>query len=171
MLEALLISCALILMQWWSTPLSYAGILVMRGAAPFVGTPRRTIVAMLLLARIQPGESVTDLGCGDGRLVFAAAKQGANATGYELSVPAYGIAKLRSLFHPRCSIRFGNLWHQDYRNADVLFCYFLKDTMHDFETRIWPTLKPGCRVVSHSFTMQDVQATGSQGDAVMYVKR
>lgn len=181
MLEALLIICAFLIVQWQPSLWSYGiagmllllclpGILVMRGAAPFVTTPKKTMDAMLRLACIRPGDRVVDLGCGDGRLVFAAAKEGAMATGYELSVPAYLIAKLRSFFHRGTQIHFGNLWHQDYRDADVLFCYFLRDTMQDFEARIWPTLKPGCRVVSHTFAMKHVREDGRDGDAVVYVK-
>lgn len=181
MLEAVLIAIAFSLLQWWHSPWSYAlagvllllclpGVLTMRGAAPYVTTSRRTMHAMLGLAEIKACETVYDLGCGDGRLVFAAAKQGAIATGYEMSVPAYLFAKIRSFIHPHSSIRYGNLWKQDYRDADVIFCYFLKDTMQDFEARIWPTLKPGCRVVSHAFSMKGVVETGRDGDAVMYVK-
>lgn len=181
MLEALLITSAIAALQWWHSPWSYLfagmlllmslpGILVMRGAAPFVTTPKKTMRAMLALATIQPGEIIFDLGCGDGRLVFAAAVQGAVTTGYEMSVPAFLIAKLRSVFHPGSRIVFGNFWRQRFGNADVIFCYFLKDTMHDFERRIWPTLKPGCRVVSHAFTMEHVRTSDRVGDAILYVK-
>ncbi|TSC57864.1 MAG: hypothetical protein Greene041662_871 [Candidatus Peregrinibacteria bacterium Greene0416_62] len=54
----------------------------------------------------------------------------------------------------------------------MLMCssVFLRDTMHDFERKIWPTLKPGCRVVSHAFTMKDIPAERKEGDAVLYVK-
>jgi cyclopropane fatty-acyl-phospholipid synthase-like methyltransferase len=142
----------------------------MRGAAPFVTTSWQTVDAMLALAKIKTGDRVYDLGCGDGRLVFAAAQEGAHAIGYEMSVPAYLLAKSSSLFHPRSLIHYGNLWKQDYRRADVIFCYFLKDTMQDFEAKIWPTLKKGCRVVSHAFTMKDVKESGREGDAVVYVK-
>jgi len=182
MLEALLIATAFALLQWWSSPWSYLvagillliclpGILVMRGAAPFVTTSGQTMRSMLKLAAIRPGDRVFDLGCGDGRLVFAAAKAGAVAVGYEMSVPTYLIAKLRSTFHPRSHIHFGNLWHQRYDDADVLFCYFLKDTMQDFKLRIWPTLKPGCRVVSHAFLMEGIAAERREGDAVFYEKK
>lgn len=181
MLEALLIICAFVLLQWqpfagssiiagilvW---LCLPGILVMRGAAPFVTTPAATVRSMLRLAALRPGETAIDLGCGDGRIVIAAAEAGALATGYELSVPGYLLAKARSLFHARCTVRYGNLWRQDYRDADVLFCYFLQGTMLQFERSIWPTLKPGCRVVSHAFLMGSVPVSGRDGDAVLYVK-
>jgi cyclopropane fatty-acyl-phospholipid synthase-like methyltransferase len=180
-LEAALITLSLALLQWWHSPwslpvagtlvaLSLPGIFFMRSAAPFVTTSKRTMHAMLALANIKTGETVYDLGCGDGRLVFAAAAQGAKAIGYEMSVPAYLLAKSSSLFCKQSSIRYGNLWKQDYRDADVIFCYFLKDTMQDFERKIWPTLKKGCRVVSHAFRMKGVPESARDGDAVVYVK-
>ena len=180
MLEALLIVAILVLLQW-SSPWSYVvagllmiiclpGVLVMRGAAPFVTTPKKIVRSMLALADIQKGDRAYDLGCGDGRLVFGAAACGAHATGYELSLPAYMIAKTRSFSHQRATIRYGNLWCQSYSDADVVFCYFLTDTMQDFERKIWPTLKPGCRVVSHAFAMKHVPEVKRDGGAVMYVK-
>lgn len=182
MLEALLVAAAFALLQWWNSPWAYPaagallliclpGILVMRGAAPFVTTSRKTMLAMLALANIKAGDHVYDLGCGDGRLVFASAKKDTVAIGYEMSVPAYLLAKSSSLFHRNSSIRFGDLWKQNYRDADVIFCYFLKDTMQDFEKKIWPTLKKGCRVVSHAFAMNNVKMEKREGDAVLYMKR
>ena len=141
----------------------------MRGA-PFVPTTRLILQAMMRLADVQQGEKVYDLGCGDGRLVFAAARAGAHAVGYELSVPVFVWAKLRSLLHPKSRIAFKNFWKQDYRDADVVFCFLLVSTMQTFHEIVWPQLKPGCRVVSHAFAMKDVQIVRQEGNALLYVK-
>jgi SAM-dependent methyltransferase len=181
MFEAVLIAIAFTAIQWMYPPwsliiacslllLCLPGVLTMRGAAPYVTTSKKTMEAMLRLANIQHGDHIYDLGCGDGRIVFAAAAHGALAVGYEVSIPTYLLAKIRSLWHPRSNIRYGNLWKQNYGDADVIFCYFLKDTMQDFALRIWPTLKPGCRVVSHAFTIDGMEAAARDGDAVLYVK-
>lgn len=138
--------------------------------APFVPTPRRLVRRMLALANIKPGETVYDLGCGDGRLVFAAAKLGANAIGYEFSVPTFLFAKLRSLFSPRTTIQMRDFWKQDYRDADVIFCYLLTETMVTFKTIVWPQLKPGCRVVSHTFSMKDITPIYKEEGVVVYEK-
>ena len=61
-----------------------------RHGAPFVPTSRATLKKMMRLAKIKHGERVYDLGCGDGRLVRAAAEAGATATGYEVSLPTAG---------------------------------------------------------------------------------
>lgn len=56
------------------------------GDAPYVPTPPAVVEAMLKLGRIQPEDFVIDLGCGDGRIVVAAAaKFGARGMGYDLN--------------------------------------------------------------------------------------
>jgi SAM-dependent methyltransferase len=160
--------------QWFALAMLFIclpGILVMRGGAPFVATPKRIMDGMLRLAAIKPGETVIDAGCGDGRMVFAAAKLGAKAVGYELSVPTFALAKLRSFFHPGSAILYKDIWKQDYRGADVVFCYLLIDTMKKFEKTVWPTLKPGARVVSHAFKFKDVVPDGEDSGAYLYVKK
>jgi SAM-dependent methyltransferase len=147
------------------------GVYAMLRGAPFVPTSAETVKRMLKVARIKKGEKVYDPGCGDGRLVIAAAREGAQAVGYELSVPTYVLARIRSFGQLGVRIRFRNLWRQKYSDADVLFCYLLVAPMQRFKREIWPTLKPGCRVVSHAFRMEGIEPTEVLGDAVLYVKK
>lgn len=144
--------------------------MLLRQSPPFIPTPTKTVDDMLALAQIAPGKRAYDLGCGDGRIVIAAASKGAEAIGYEFSLPTYALAKLRTWRHPRATIRYGNFWKKDISDADVVFCYLLVHTMRDFHTLIWPQLKPGCRVVSHAFRMPGVEPEKLRGDAVLYVK-
>jgi SAM-dependent methyltransferase len=150
---------------------AFPGIrLLAQKAPPFVPTARKTVRAMLDMAAIEPGDTVYDLGCGDGRFVFAAVAKGAEATGYEYSVFVYLLAKFLSLFHPGSSIRFGDFWKKKYRDADVIFCYLLPEGMARFGREIWPTLKPGCRVVSNAFLLKDVVALEKREGAYLYRK-
>ncbi len=141
----------------------------LRGA-PYVPTGRKIAKTMLAWAAVKRGERVYDLGCGDGRFVFAAAKLGALATGYELSVPAYAIAKIRSVFRKGADIRFRDFWKEDYRDADVIFCFQTVTAMQRFKEIVWPQLKPGCRVVSHAFAMKGIEPKKSDGQALLYIK-
>lgn len=150
---------------------SLPGIYAMVTGAPFVPTPSKTLKKMIELAKVKKGENVFDLGCGDGRIVFAAAAEGAKAVGYELSVPTFLLARFRSLFKPKAKILYRNFWSQDYRNADVIFCFLLTDTMQKFYQHIWPQLKPGCRVVSNAFKIKNLNPQASDGQAVLYVKK
>lgn len=146
------------------------GLYATWSGAPFIPTSHAIMERMLRVAKIKRGEKVFDLGCGDGRLVFAAARRGAEAIGYEFSFPTFLLAKARSLLHPHAKIRYANFWLQDYRGADVIVCYLLTGSMQTFKQKIWPQLKPGCRVVSHSFKMQGIKPVYDQKGVVMYVK-
>ena len=146
----------------------------------FLPTRSHVLKTMIAFAKIKKNDRVYDLGCGDGRLVFAAAREGARATGYELSIPVFVVAKIRSFFYRgqsldknsggRATIRFGNFWAQNYDDADVIVCFLLTDAMLRFEQKIWPRLKPGCRVVSHMFRMKNVDPTKQEGKVVLYIK-
>ena len=70
-------------------------------AAPWVPLKKKDIARIMELAQIKTGDKIYDLGCGDGRLVFASAKAGANATGIEMFILVYLYAKLKSFFIPR----------------------------------------------------------------------
>jgi SAM-dependent methyltransferase len=137
---------------------------------PFLPSSKSVTNAMLRAADIQPGHAVFDLGCGDGRLVCAAADRGARATGYEISLVMFFIAKIRCSFHRGAMVRYLDFWKQNFRQADALFCYLLPDAMARVEREIWPTLKPGCLVISHSFPMRHTPLLRSEGGVFIYRK-
>ncbi len=139
--------------------------------APFVPSSDKKIKKMIELAGIKPGEKVYDLGCGDGRVVFAAAAAGGDATGFELSIPTFLLAWFRAYGKKSAKIRMKNFWAQDYRQADVIFCYLLTQTMQQFRDRVWPQLKPGCRVVSHAFTMDGIPPDTKEEGVALYIKK
>lgn len=137
---------------------------------PFVPTKHADVATMIRLAKIRKGDVAWDLGCGDGRIVRAAAKEGAVATGFELSYPTYLLAKVLSYRTKNVFIRYANFWTQPYEEADVIFCFLLTETMGRFQKKIWPRLKPGTRVVSYLFRMPDVPVARQEGEVYVYVK-
>ena len=138
-------------------------------SGPFVPSSRKRHKTMLNLADLKPDDIVYDLGCGDGRLVFQTAKHVKKAIGYELSIPLYLFGKLRSLFsRPNAFIRFGNIWKQDYKDADVIFCYLMPKAMKQFYEKIWPNLKPGTRVVSNAFQIHEIKPIQKEGKVYLY---
>lgn len=138
-------------------------------SGPFVPSARKRHRTMLKIAELSPRDIVYDLGCGDGRLVFASAPHVKKAIGYELSIPLYIFGKLVSIFKSKkASIRFGNIWMQDYSDADVIFCYLLPGSMKKFHKEIWPKLKPGTRVISNAFQIHDLKPDKQEDKVYLY---
>lgn len=144
--------------------------LVVMHAPPFVPTQPDTVRTMVEFAGIERGQRVYDLGCGDGRLLIAAARLGADAVGYELSVPTWMLAKLRTFRARNIRVRYGDFWKKTYGDADIVFCYLLPSAMQKFERVIWPTLPSGCRVVSHLFPLPGVKAERRDNGVMLYVR-
>lgn len=155
---------------WILLALSAPGLYAMIKGAPFLPTTKKRVKEMIELAKIKDGDKIYDLGCGDGRFLFAAAKKGANAIGYELSVPVYIWAKVKSFFYPKVQVKYRDFWTQKFDNADVIFCFLLVKTMEKFEEKIWPTLKPGTKVISNSFRLPNIKPTHDENGIRMYVK-
>src|SRR3989338_862908 len=123
---------------------------------PYVATKRHKIETIIKLAQIKKGETVVDLGSGDGRLLFAAAEKGAQARGYELNPFLIGLTlihtKLKGLGN-QIEIEKKNMWKADLKIADVIFVYSLKKSIKKFEDFVYKNATPGTRIVVnlHSF--------------------
>lgn len=141
--------------------LTIPSVFAMFTGSPYLPTDRETLKRMLEFADIQKGEKTADLGCGDGRLVRAAAQKGAVSTGYEISIFLYLIARFMG-----GDIHYQNFWKADLREMDVVFIYLEKRFLPRFEREIWPHLKPGCRVISNTFALPSIPPTASDGYCV-----
>lgn len=121
--------------------------------APFVPTPIVRVKKMLEAANIKPGEKVYDIGCGDGRMVYLAARDhGASAVGFELSPLVYAIARIRKFFwKSKAKILFRDFNFCNLGDADVIVCYLLPETLAGLQTKLKKELKKGARVVSYAF--------------------
>ena len=123
----------------------------------FVVTPDPVVSRMLELAEVKPGDVVYDLGCGDGRIVIAAAKKyGVKAVGIEIDPAlvekATANARASGVEH-LVTIRQGDIFEADFSDATVVTMYLLPD----LNVRLMPKLerlREGTRIVSHSFPMQ-----------------
>lgn len=148
----------------------FPGLYAAFTSGPFVPSARKRHKTMIKLAKIQPSDVVYDLGCGDGRLVFESAKYAKKTVGYELSVPLILWGKLFGFVRrSKAKIRFGNIWKQDYRDADVLFCYLMPAAMKKFYRVVWPQLKPGARVISNAFRIHEIKPMKEEEKVYLYI--
>lgn len=148
------------------------GIYAMYFGAPLVPSKKSSIKNMLDLGDFKRGDIVVDLGCGDGRVISAVAALGVKrAYGYELSLPTFLLAKLKSIFSGKGEkILMRNFWKQDYGEFDVLICFLLDNRMEDFRRIIWPRLGKGTRVLSNYFKIPGLEPRKREGTVYLYVK-
>src|SRR3989344_5907578 len=117
---------------------------------PFVATNRHQIETIIKLASIKKNETVIDLGSGDGRLLFAAARVGAKSIGYELNPFLIALTlihtKLKGLGN-QVWLERQSMWKADLKVADVIFVYSLKKSIQKFEEFVYKNARPGTRIV------------------------
>ena len=123
----------------------------------WVPTPQTTVDRMLDMAGAKPGDYVIDLGSGDGRTVITAAKRGIRAFGVEYNPDMVELSRRNAAKEgvtDRARFVRGDIFKTDFSKATVLTMYLLPR----LNLQLRPTIlqmKPGTRVVSHSFHMED----------------
>ncbi len=126
--------------------------------APAFPTPQVVVDKMLELAGLKPGETLYDLGCGDGRIVITAAQKfKAKAVGVEIRRDIFEstLGRVRSLgLSDTVQIVHGNALKTDLSQADVVTLYLLTSSNERLKP-VLGRLKPGARVVSHDFEIRD----------------
>ena len=137
---------------------------------PFIGQPGKDVVwvpteenlveKMLDLAEVTPGDYVIDLGSGDGRTVIAAAKRGAVAHGIEFNPDMVALSKRNAVeagVTDKATFVTADIFESDISTATVITMFLLPDINLKLRPMLLD-LKPGTRIVSNSFTMQDWKA-------------
>ena len=124
----------------------------------WVPTPDEVVDRMLRMAQVGPNDLVFDLGAGDGKIAIAAAKKfGARSVGIEYNPDmarfAQGNAEKAGVVG-KARIINGDIFATDFSQATVITMYLLPHLNMKLRPQIL-SMRPGTRVVSHSFTMED----------------
>lgn len=125
---------------------------------PYEPTPAPVVEAMLQLAGVGPGDVVYDLGCGDGRIVVAAARRGARAVGVDIDPQRIREARANvraAGVEDRVELRVEDLFETDVREATVVTLFLWPEVNLRLRPTLLAQLRPGSRVVSHWHDMDD----------------
>lgn len=124
---------------------------------PFVPSTGEAVDAMLKLAGVTHADVVYDLGCGDGRIVVAAAKTyGARGVGIDIDPERIAEAKENARkAGVENLVRFeeNDLFQADIHQASVVTLFLLSSVNRKLEPKLRRELKPGTRIVSNTFSM------------------
>jgi len=140
----------------------------------YLPTNQKVVDAMLKLAKVTKGDTVYDLGCGDGRIVITAAKEfGANGIGIEINrelVKRADENARQAGVTDKVKFIKADLFETNFSRATVVMLYLSPGVNLQLRPQLLRQLKPGTRIVSHDFDMGDWQPeqTVKLEDATLY---
>ncbi len=139
----------------------------------WVPTPQPLVDKMLDMAQVGPKDYHMDLGSGDGRTVITAAKRGATAVGIEFNPEMVELSRRNAKeagVSAKATFMRGDLFEADLSKATVITLFLLPSINMKLRPKILD-LKPGTRIVSNTFTMEDWVADATEevgGDCVSW---
>ncbi len=127
------------------------GFVVLFGA-PYLPTLKKQTDVAIDLLDLKKGETLFELGCGDGRVTKAAAKRGLKVVGYELNPILVLIAKIHTWkYRKDVHIIWGDYWKVDWSKADGIFVFLLDKYMKKLDTKIVQSKTKNVKLVSFAF--------------------
>jgi len=141
------------------------------GGAFFANTNAELVKKMIALADIKPGDKAVDIGSGDGRLVIALAKAGAQTHGYEIN-PFLVLRSRRNIkkagLEGKAFIHLSNFWNEDFSQYNVVSLFQIAHTMVKLEDKLKKELRPGTRIISNYFVFPTWQPVGQNNEIRLY---
>jgi predicted RNA methylase len=138
--------------------------------APYVTSPEHVVDKMLAMAKLKRGETLYDLGCGDGRILIAAAERyKVKAVGIEISdhlAKAAAEKVKKAGLQDQVKVVHGNVLHTDLSGADVVTLYLATTANESLRPNLERYLRPNTRVVSYDYPIpgwKPIETSESEG--------
>jgi len=137
--------------------------------APYLPTRAPQIRAALELADLKPGDTLLELGCGDGRVLIAAARQGIKAVGYELNPLLAALAWLRTRrYRHHVKIIWGDYWRTDWPPAQAVFTFLLSRYMAKLDKKLTNYPHQPVKLVSYAFKVPSKRPDAQKNGVFLY---
>ena len=147
--------------------LCFAAVLLF--GAPYLPTLKQQQQTALSLLNLKAGQTLLDLGCGDGRILLAAAKEGIYGVGYELNPLLFLVAKVVTWrYRKLVKIYLADFWQIDWPNTDCIYVFLLKKYMVKLNNKIVQNNGKNLKVVSYAFEIPDKKIIKKLGAMYLY---
>src|SRR3990167_5839122 len=137
--------------------LAGAAIMFALGAiagAPYLRTMHRQRETALDLLKLQAGQTVLDLGSGDGVFLKAAAQRGIRGIGYEINPLLVIWSKLATLrYRKLITIKWANFWNVRWPEVDGIYIFLIGRYMKRFDKKICQQLRKPTPIASYTFKL------------------
>jgi SAM-dependent methyltransferase len=144
-----------------------------RGAVYVPSSPEKTLLIVELSAAA-PGQKAADLGSGDGRVLIALARRGAEAHGFEIN-PVLVLVSRRAIRRAglagRAVVHWKSFWRVDLSTFDVITVFQGSFIMKRLERKLRRELRPGARVISDFWAFPTLSPESRNGTTYRYVVR
>lgn len=137
--------------------------------APYLPTLSKSVDDAFELLDLKPGDTLLELGSGDGRVLKRAAKMGIRGVGYELN-PLLVLYSQISCWRYRKLVTFKcrNYWQVQLPHADAVFVFLLDKYMVKLDKKITADMKPPVKLVSHAFKVQGKKIVKQKNGLFLY---
>ena len=137
--------------------------------APYVPILKHDSVALLQLAKLKPGQTLVDLGSGDGRLLRTAAAQGINGIGYEINPFMVWVSRLVCWRYRRLvTIHLGDLWRTALPPAEVVYVFLMPQHMTKLHQYLSARINRPTRVISYAFEIPGAKLIDRNKNTFVY---
>lgn len=144
------------------------GFVVFFGA-PYLPTLTPQVEAAFELLDLKAGQTLLELGCGDGKVLIAAAERGIAVVGYELNPLLALICWLRTRrYGGLVSVRVANFWWADWPRADAIYGFILPRLMVKLDTKITREKRHPLKVVSFAFVIPGKKPAAEREGVYLY---
>jgi SAM-dependent methyltransferase len=143
---------------------SFAAVLLV--GAPYLPTLRPQVLTGLDLLHLKKGQTVLELGCGDGRVLLEAARRGHKAVGIELNPLLFTLAWLRTWpYRSDVRVIWGDMWQVTWPEADGVYTFLLDRFMPRLDRRMRTYKKP---LVSVAFQVRGLKPDKASNGVFLY---
>ncbi len=144
-------------------------VFVIAYGAPFLPTLKPQVAKALDLIDLKPGQTLLELGSGDGRIMVEAAKRGINSIGYELNplLILYSLWLTRK-YRDKITIKMANFWKVQLPKADGVFVFLLTPYMQKLDEKISTENQSRLKLISFAFAIPGKKPSKTSDGLFLY---
>ena len=136
---------------------------------PYLPTLNKQVETALDMAELSAGETLLELGCGDGKVLLAAAKRGYKGVGYELNPILVIVCWLRTRrYRQLVTVRWGNFLTQGWPPTDAIFVFGLQRIMPEVDKKIMQFKHKPVKLVSFAFVIAGKEPVRHRDGVYLY---